>query len=444
MPHIFISYSKQDRNYARQLADHLLSLGFDVWIDDRIDFGEDWELAIFDAIDQCAAFIVVMTPDSYASKWVRRECHHAEKRKKSEFPILLKGEEFPRYGLNQYVDVRSGILPPDDFYNRLAKSAPRKSAPGLNVSEIPPVAKSQFDQQIIALSAAPQPADAVRDAIERAYNFRNLSSRKRPWTTGELVTASVARAFTDWHNRDWQPFVTTFPDSKIPDMPFCLLPVGMFKMGSDDLDGAKPAHLQIIEKPYWIAQYPVTNAQWKRAVEEKIVREPPYGLYGHELYKNPEMENAAVVHVDWLSVRKFARWLGCRLPTEREWEYAARGVESWPYLWGPNWNQEAALSCRNNDGTPKIIEANDEIPSWVDARYLFGNVMEWTNSLYQNYPYTADQESDTEFGIGTWPVLRGGDWYNNYTKNLHTASRSRTEADQRMQNLGFRLARSIE
>lgn len=139
MSHVFISYSKKNREYARAIADKLLDEGFNVWIDDRIDYGENWERVIFKAIDDCAAFIVLMTPQSYESIWVQRECHYAEKRGKPPFPVLVDGvEEFPRYGLTQYVDVRGGVLPPADFYERLARFAPRSSDhPGAEVMSEP-------------------------------------------------------------------------------------------------------------------------------------------------------------------------------------------------------------------------------------------------------------------------------------------------------------------
>src|SRR5690349_18137439 len=94
MSHIFISYSRKDQIYARQLADELILRGFDVWIDDRIDYGDDWELEIFKAIDNCVAFVIIMTPNSYESKCVRRECHYAEKRNKPPFPCFLKVKNF--------------------------------------------------------------------------------------------------------------------------------------------------------------------------------------------------------------------------------------------------------------------------------------------------------------------------------------------------------------
>ena len=95
--------------------------GFNVWYDGRIDYGTSWEQVIFKAIDDCAAFIVVMTPQSWESDWVLRECQYADKRKKPQFPLLLDDEEFPFYVDNQYADVRGGKLPLKDFVTRLSQ-----------------------------------------------------------------------------------------------------------------------------------------------------------------------------------------------------------------------------------------------------------------------------------------------------------------------------------
>ena len=134
MSHIFISYSKKNRNYARKLAKKLQQEGFNIWIDDRIDYGVNWENTIFRAIDECDAFVPIMSLEASDSTWVQRECHHADKRGKPTFPVLLSGEEFPRYGLTQYADVNRGRMPEDDFYTRIAGYVPRNPRVGENVT----------------------------------------------------------------------------------------------------------------------------------------------------------------------------------------------------------------------------------------------------------------------------------------------------------------------
>ncbi|MCA9905831.1 MAG: toll/interleukin-1 receptor domain-containing protein, partial [Anaerolineae bacterium] len=143
MAHIFISYSRRDTDYARKLAESLRDHGFDIWFDEHIEYGANWEMAIFRAIDACAVLVVLMSPDSAASEWVQREVAYAERRKKPIYPLLLEGEEFPRFVLTQYVDVTSHDLPKEHFYDNLSQYLPRRSGRGLalamqDVEKLPP------------------------------------------------------------------------------------------------------------------------------------------------------------------------------------------------------------------------------------------------------------------------------------------------------------------
>ncbi len=134
MTHIFISYSKRNKTYARRLADHLIASGFDVWIDDRIDYGSLWADVIQKAIEDCAAFIVIMTPEARESQWVKTECEYASQQRKRIFPLLLEGEVFFRFVSVQYAIVTDGSLPPDAFLNEIAEAAPRKPNQGVDVT----------------------------------------------------------------------------------------------------------------------------------------------------------------------------------------------------------------------------------------------------------------------------------------------------------------------
>ncbi len=174
MAHIFISYSKQNLDYARALTQALLDHGFDVWIDERIDYGEIWWDVIVDALKAAGAFIVIMTPESRASRWVQREIVLADNENKPLFPILVAGENFPIFVLTQYLDCTSGALPPDDFYDRLAQRVTPRAGMG---------------QQVV-----------LNDALKSTRPHRPLPSTSRahaPITsplTGDLVPPVPARA----------------------------------------------------------------------------------------------------------------------------------------------------------------------------------------------------------------------------------------------------------
>lgn len=122
--HIFISYARKNQAYVRKLVDELHRRGFETWLDNRIDYGERWWQTIVEEIRNSAAFVVVMTPDSVKSEWVKRELLFAQQVRKPIFPLLLRGKEFPLLITTQYVDVTSGQLPPESFYTRLGRITP--------------------------------------------------------------------------------------------------------------------------------------------------------------------------------------------------------------------------------------------------------------------------------------------------------------------------------
>ena len=130
MPFIFISYSHKDTEYANRLADSLEARGIHVWIDERIDFGARWPQAIEENLDRCAAFVVVMTPDSKKSEWVQNELARALRLRMPIYPLLLEGDVWLALEATQYVDVRGNTLPPERFYTGLARILAAADAQG--------------------------------------------------------------------------------------------------------------------------------------------------------------------------------------------------------------------------------------------------------------------------------------------------------------------------
>jgi hypothetical protein len=124
MTKVFISYSHKDNNYAHELALELTRWGFDVWIDDRIDFGTSWTHEIEQNLADCDAFILVMTDNAWHSTWVQNELAFAQTRHKQIFPLLLEGDTWLPVISIQHVDVRSGSLPPEAFFVKLRGQKP--------------------------------------------------------------------------------------------------------------------------------------------------------------------------------------------------------------------------------------------------------------------------------------------------------------------------------
>jgi hypothetical protein len=137
MGHIFISYSHKDTTYAHGLADHLRNMGFDAWMDERLDYGSQWPHEIQRQLDACDAFLLIMTPRSFASDWVQSELQRAKRKLKPIFPLLLEGHEpWLSVESTQYYDVRGGVYPDEKFYSAI-KRVVSTSANGQTLNRLP-------------------------------------------------------------------------------------------------------------------------------------------------------------------------------------------------------------------------------------------------------------------------------------------------------------------
>jgi hypothetical protein len=119
MSHVYISYSKKNHDYARALADKLIHLGFGVWIDQRVE-NPYWAEVTQTSLQDCAAVVLLMSPDAHHSKWVQHEVQAARELHKPTLPLLIAGKSW----MQRYIDVTDYTLPEREFYVQLAKYAP--------------------------------------------------------------------------------------------------------------------------------------------------------------------------------------------------------------------------------------------------------------------------------------------------------------------------------
>jgi formylglycine-generating enzyme required for sulfatase activity len=211
------------------------------------------------------------------------------------------------------------------------------------------------------------------------------------------------------------------------------VPAGCFQMGSNDGDSdEQPVHEQCFDAPFWIDKYEVTQAQFRE--------------FGGRQSKQPDFlgDNRPVENITWFEADAFCELRGARLPTEAEWEYAARGPENRIYPWGNQWNENNAVWEGNSNRRTADVGSRPAGVSWVGAYDMSGNVWEWTSSSYEPYPYDAGdgRESDTGGRTDVLRVLRGGSWLNYVTVNLRAPDRYRIYPIYWFLNLGFRCARS--
>ena len=127
MQPIFISYAHGDKSLAKLVAQDLRGNGFDVWFDENIRQGSSWWHTIASAIENCAAFIVIMTPESEQSEWVHKEILLAKRDKKPIFPLLARGREFSILIDIQFFDMTNGNSLNKDFFALLSTSINNES-----------------------------------------------------------------------------------------------------------------------------------------------------------------------------------------------------------------------------------------------------------------------------------------------------------------------------
>ena len=203
----------------------------------------------------------------------------------------------------------------------------------------------------------------------------------------------LARTFDSDQNHDWQPFEYDFER-----VAMVLVPAGCFMMSDQSKPMPTPSTQICFESPFWIDKYEVSNAQ--------------FTTFGGEATNASQWTEAELPrdNITWSEADAFCRLRGARLPTEAEWEYAARGPESWLYPWGDTYNSDNVVWADPQKllGTAPV----GSIPSgasWVGALDMAGNVMEWTSSRYQSYPYDADDGRESDPNDLT-RVARGGSW----------------------------------
>lgn len=251
---------------------------------------------------------------------------------------------------------------------------------------------------------------------------------------------------------------TAFTDS-VSGMEFVSVPAGCFKMGDTHGDGQgdeKPVH-DVCVDGFNMGKYEVTNAQYRRFKPDHNS-----GTYeGNSL--NGDSQPAT--NVSWYDAVEYAQWLSrksgraYRLPTEAEWEYAARGGDKGRNYWGDN----PADACRNANGAD--LTAKSQWPDWTVTECndgyklaapvgrfqpnafglydMMGNAWEWTNDWYDaEYYFYSPKDNPRGPSSGSLRIPRGGGW-GNASECVRVSDRNGFAPDFSILFLGFRLVSPV-
>ena len=300
-------------------------------------------------------------------------------------------------------------------------------------------------------------------AQAKEASSRDLFSAKIAQPKAEAVAFSPALAAVDCQaaglpetactgvsgNGEWTPVIREFDG-----VPMALVPAGCFTMGSTEeqlayamdvlldrpgyYEDEKPAHQQCFAEPFWIDVYEVTNGQ--------------YGSY--DVRRGDDLPRD---YISWFDSASHCESRGKRLPSEAEWEYAARGPDSLLFPWGNEFDGSRLNFCDRNSSSPGADMSWDDgyaltgpvgsYPggvSWVGALDMAGNLWEWTSGLPYDYPYRADdgREVGADVDSSSFRTLRGGSWVDNAFA-LRSANRNRHSPVDQTTIFGFRCAGSL-
>jgi formylglycine-generating enzyme required for sulfatase activity len=485
MASIFISYRRRDSSaLATLLAKELTRRGIRAFVDTRqIDGGGPFPSRLLRAIEQADVLVCLLGANTLESEWVREEIAHADRLGKVLIPVFQEMYTPPETVTDEHIasllqsdgvhilDIRNIFV--DQAINDLAKmirhSAPRRFPLRMMTAgvalvvlaavmiavvlssdvfspapvEEPTTAAAVVDTEEPTATNTPLPPPTDTPTITAtdtptATGTPTLALTVRPTATatiptpvptstpaaaGTLAPLELARTFTGG-NDDWTPVERDFDR-----VTMVLVPAGCFLMGSmEGGSSAEYVHEQCFDEPFWIDKYEVTNRQFAR-----LGGQAERSSFWTGLDRPRE-------RINWFEAGDFCELRGARLPTEAEWEYAARGPDSWRYPWGDERNDDYAVWRESSDEQTANVGSLLAGASWVGALDMSGNVWEWTSSLNAPYPYdvsTHEDPADT-----TSPrVLRGGSWFD---PRVLPANRSTDAPTRWWQTSGFRCVREVE
>ncbi len=229
------------------------------------------------------------------------------------------------------------------------------------------------------------------------------------------------------------------------------IPSGCFMMGDHFNEGKKdelPVHKVCFSEDFFMDLHEVTNAEYGECLDAGKCS-PPQEESSHtrkSYFRDAAYGDYPVIYVDWKQARNYCEFAGKRLPTEAEWEYAARGgLSGKRYPCGNSISKNDANYYHAEQDPQDTSQAGKYPPNGYGLFDMGGNVGEWTADWYgpDYYKLCADNKTANNPkgpDSGDWRVLRGGSW--DYKDDLRTAARDHMFSSMETDNYGFRCARS--
>lgn len=429
MNDIFISYASEDRAWASRLAEALEAHGWSVWWDLRIAPGEQFDRVIEKELYSARCVIVIWSESSVSSKWVRAEAEDGMKRDVL-IPVLIEDVQIPLV----FRQIQAAKL--QDWHEGL-------SHPAL--------------EQLIASVSSKIGSEPVKKPVTEERAAKSPLRKWLKWTIPALLfTFLIGLALFQFLNK------TKGREGR----EMVLIQGGTFMMGSteEDVESAhalmkkydpdaamrdfepeQPSHPVKIDT-FYIDKYEVTHAEFKEYLQKQNRSAELSQL------PTPPGENHPVTGVSWMQADSYCRWAGKELPTEAQWEMAARDRDRRIYPWGwepPDGSRAnfCGTKCEKeskdgSDGytTTAPVGSYENGKSKSGVYNMAGNVREWVRDWYDAKVYTrANRSNPYNEKESEHRVVRGGSWAS-VPPSLRSAYRGFRRPDARDDKTGFRCA----
>jgi formylglycine-generating enzyme required for sulfatase activity len=467
---VFLCHAHSDKNAVRDLYLRLVKDGVDAWLDkEKLLPGQDWEREIRRAVREADIVVVCLSNQfnqaGFRQKEVRLALDTAMEKTEGEIfiiPARLEECEAPENLLKwHWVD----LFEENGYQNLLRAIAERARGIGKPASS-----KPLLDVKTGAANDKPRPGPLPTS---------DKTNPRRPWTfvAGGVFILAAFCAFclllwgAPYLMNIFRPTPTASPtlrpviqdtatsstvftatpasaDTPVPspvaaalDVPMVLIPAGEFTMGSNigEID-ERPSHTVYLDE-FSIDKYEVTNLNYQACVKVGTCL-PPVETRSEtrpDYYGNSKFNNYPVIFVDWNMAKAYCGWRGMRLPTEAEWEKAARGTDARTYPWGEEFDLRFANYAKKSGDTEEVgLYEIGQSPYGVYD--MAGNVWEWVSDRYQQ-DYYASSPSRNPLGpeTGDYHVFRGGSWFN-FEAHMRVTNREGYPATYADINIGFRCA----
>ena len=255
------------------------------------------------------------------------------------------------------------------------------------------------------------------------------TDRERRWPSAREFMEGLVKAF----DQSYRQVVSHVPDApegrEVSTEGMVFLEGSHFLMGCDDVEEEAPASETYVE-PFFIDKYPVTVKQYAAFLEATGHPKPSFWNDPH--YSGPSQP---VVGVTWQDANAYAAWAGKKLPTEAQWEFAARGKENRMYPWGNIEVHRTYCNFGDHLSMPSIVTMHEEGKTPEGVCDLAGNVYEWTLDPF--LPYGDKQDSDSAQRSTPLRSVRGGCW-SSMPRDLRCTHRHGMFPETRIPTLGFR------